>query len=265
MRDSHVVTFREHWATIKLTPNETTKRWDQFINKTVYDRKPVQIAGVRYFDEMQISHDALNIPGSAVTTFTFLPQGDPIILTVETQSQILANGVSDFSLSMGFAFPKNIVWLTGAQISFFVRIQVDYSQPIVAKPAFVADFSSCLRTPTFVPISVSSTTRRILYCIAVAGIAKPFSDILDAVTLTFNWEWVPGAIATETELKQTISMSFWGSGYQTELTDVSNQIVPAWLFEDRYNRQPENINLEDFRIGADSPLLHTDEEWVSIL
>lgn len=225
----------------------------------------MQIAGARYFDELQISQEPLAIPGSSVSTFTFLPQGDPIILTVETQSQTLANGVSDFSLSMGFAFPRNIVWLTGAQISFFLRIQVDYSQAIVTQPAFVADFSSCLRTPTFVPISVSSTTRRILYCIAVAGVAKPFSDILDAVKLVFNWEWIPGAIADQTKLNQTISLSFWGSGSSTQLTDVSNQLVPAWLFEDQYNRQPGNNDLEDFRIGADSPLLHTDEEWVSIM
>lgn len=261
---SDIITYREHWGKIILSPNASTGKWDTFKDKRTYAKsRPVQIMNTRLNEDIKISTQEEPAPGKEAGSFIFLPTVDPIVFTVETQSQVLANGVSDFSVSMVFGFPKKIQWLVGAQISFFLRIQIDYDQPVVANPRFVADFTSCLRSATFLPIATTYSAKKFLYCIAVAGIAKPIQSIIDTVKLEFNWEWLPGVIASEPHLNQTVAMTFWGSGTATELTDVTNQIVPAWLFEDRDNPR-SSVSSTDSWIGAVCSPLHSDGEWVSL-
>lgn len=173
-------------------------------------------------------------PGTNTSQIVVFPESDPFVLTYTTSSTATAEGTHDFVFGLDVAFPKHLHWLTGAQISMFFRLQIDYNQPIVNPPEYLVDFSSCMNHVNFIPFSVSSTTKRIIYCFAVVGIAKPITNVLETVKVTFDWVWSPQTVKNLDSFQQTVSMNFWANGTAPQVKRVENFspdiLLPGWLF-----------------------------------
>lgn len=229
------MTQLDHWR--RDAVDKPKEGWKAFTAKFQQSVRPVQLSTVnQYKDEEYDTSRMIIFPGAITNQIVIMPKGDPCIMTWTTSSTETAEGFNEFVVGLSVAFPKTLTWLTGAQISAYFRLQIDFSEPLVRTPAYTIDLSACLSEVNFIPFVVSSTTKRILYCFAVVGIAKPLQSILDTVKVDFSWEWFPSQFKNASSFNQTVSTQFWAQGTAPSLSTlgmIDDNIIPPWLFRNQ--------------------------------